>query len=163
MTGYVGGVPGGGSWVSPTRIFPVENFLPVKLRFLSIYPGSPTGQHFYPVFHRLVYDPIFKYPKDPFVCPKNPEFPRSNPVLGMGFFNHQSYSREGSGFLRPSILHLARYMCYPWKSLATMFLQVGLWTPIFLWRKGLSSSNFGSTIFFSFFNGGVPTSRVCIC
>ena len=26
-------------------------------------------------------------------------FPRSNPILGMGFFDHQSYSSEGSGFL----------------------------------------------------------------
>ena len=29
------------------------------------------------------------------VCPKNPGFPLTNPILGMGCFDHQSYDFSG--------------------------------------------------------------------
>ena len=33
--------------------------------------------------------------KDPFVCPKNPGFPLSNPMVGLKFLENQSYTRLG--------------------------------------------------------------------
>ena len=39
-------------------------------------------------------------PKDPFVCPENAGFPRSNPMTGDGIFRPSILRlREGSGFL----------------------------------------------------------------
>lgn len=40
-----------------------------------------------------------KVPKDPLVCPFAKGSPRTHPTLRIGFFDHQSYSSEKSGFL----------------------------------------------------------------
>ena len=55
---------------------------------------------------RIPYLYIYIYPKDPFVCPKKWDYPY-NPILGMGFLDHQSYVKSGGkpGFLGLGLLH----------------------------------------------------------
>ena len=67
---------------------------PNKTPWVKVWGTMPWRMEFLVCgFHRsagLIYRKKRLFPKDPFVCPKNPGFPWTNPILGMG--------------LRPSIL-----------------------------------------------------------
>ena len=71
---------------------------PVCPLFLGLPPSKTRT---FPIKTSVIWVPGIKYyaPEDPFVCPKKGISPIQSYDLGMGFFDHQSYSREGSGFL----------------------------------------------------------------